>query len=112
MTVYLIYKKSQYEKLNTAKKIKFILSGKSRFDVISAFTKHKNVAKAYTDVNPNTYIKKCLLTDDTYKALLDKYGDKEIQCFSISSTNQLVLYTKKYKSEMIKKGIEFHDYSQ
>lgn len=110
MIVYIIYEKAKYKEIPLAKKILFNAKDEYISDSIKGYTEYKNVAKAYVDVTPNTYMKKYIVSDRAYDLLSITNPNKKIQCYTIARTNELILLSTEDKLDRAKKGVEFYDY--
>ena len=111
MVVYVIYEKNNYKQMPLIKKISFNVKDNIS-ETVRGFTKHKNIAEAYISVNPNTYLKRYIITNNDYMVLNTIYPNKRIQCYVIASTNELIMLNTEEKIDRIKKGVEFYDYSE
>ena len=89
VTVYLVYKRG---------KIK-----------INGFSKDKKVAQIYVDLNndKNLYVQETQMNTFEYMQFRINNKDKEILCYRLESTDELIIIRKKDKEKMIIKSGTF-----
>ena len=113
MKVYMFIDNSHYE-LSPIKKILFRVKKNFKVDSFVKYTTNENIARMYINANniKDTDIKEIEMSYDDYYLFNSKNPLKELKCYKLKSTDEMIIIDKKEKQRLVDLGVIFYDYPE